>query len=292
MGSFSVEDFLKKSSNRTLAQWKDDGKIIFFLHPKAEIFNRITHRVPTVRLGDDATHVMGQRTVVCANYDCAIDALVDICKQLPDNEPVLQFKYSGKREVYTASDITGAGDNEKWQRRLWGRMEWLVPIIRVPIKKGSETPRQEILQLTKDGGEKLKGLIKGEMEEAQEELGDSKQGNPQINPYAIRITFNDKATSPGNYYTVTKADKKAVTSEIKKIMGGDPLTAEELLKPTPEKDILALIKASCISEFVIKEMGLSSSVEKIPSKKKSSTPNRKLKFKSKIHTDEDDESPF
>ena len=173
------------------ADWRDEGRLVFFIHPKSKIGKRVRVQARAPMERDDGTKFIGSiYRFYQGRNDDVTDRFLDWLSDEDDiaaNDVVFRIRSGEELEEYCKGDLLNLRGFD-WKRQLLNpRTEYLLCIV--PL----EMPELLMLQLPKSAGKDLARLIKSQMEEYGE------KGNPFQNPFAIKISY-DKGALPRDKY--------------------------------------------------------------------------------------------
>lgn len=277
----------------SFTDWRKDGKVIFFVHPKSEIEKRITIALRHVVENDDGEEeIKGIRRFYEGDSDITNQFLLWLKNDAVDIEPddvVFRLKTAGgDDEEYTKGDLLGLQGYDWRKRLLRPRVEYLFNIINV-TEKGEKPKGPEVLVLPFSAGKKLNIVWDGEIEELGEEEGD-----PWINPYASKVTFDANERGSDMYGASTV--KRPLTEDVRKLFDEDAVDLSQYTSRDSQDmehgSTMDLLRAICAVDCPLLDVDVDveveNRVEEKPKKKKvGKTKARKTKKKSSKQSEDE-----
>ncbi len=251
--------------------WRKDGKVIFFVHPQSDIQKRITVTLRRVVENDDGEEeIRGIRRFYLGDTDISNQFLLwlknDATNLSPDDTVLRLRTAGGDEEEYLKGELLGMKGYD-WRKRLMRpRTEYLFCIVNV-TEKGEPPKGPEVLVLPYSAGKKLNKVWDEEIEELGEDEGD-----PWINPYACKVTFDQNERGTDMYGAGTV--KRPLTPEVRALFDQDAVDMSQYVDPDSEQDSDAgttadLLRAMCVVDCPI--LGVDVETEK-PARKAASKP--------------------
>jgi len=228
--------------------WRKDGKVIFFVHPKSEIEKRVTVTLRRVVENDDGEEeIKGIRRFYEGDSDITNQFILWLKNDTPDIDPddvVLRLKTAGgDEEEYLKGELLGMKGYD-WRKRLMRpRTEYLFCIINV-TEKGEKPKGPEVLVLPYSAGKKLNKVWDEEIEELGEDEGD-----PWQNPYACKVTFDKDERGTDMYGAGTV--KRPLTEAVRDLFDEEAVDMTQYTDPGSAQDLDAgtstdLLRAMCV----------------------------------------------
>lgn len=211
----------KYINNKT---WKEDGQLIFWVHPKALFDDRETMLLPVAYTDDDGDKkIMWVRRFHHGDEDIAALFLswLESEEDIDEDEVVLKLKCGKDKVSFTKGGLLGLKGFNFKDKLLNARTESLLGAI------PHEAPANQILALPITGGKKVWNEIQSQMKDRGEE------GNPQLNPYPLKVTYDSKAKRGSDYYDAHVCLEK-LTPEVKEIFKQKPHDIEAECDPELE----------------------------------------------------------
>ena len=221
----TLNGFLNDAKGGNFADWRDDGKITFFLHPKCYFGKRTQARIPGTRKDDDGKIIPWSRRRFHHGDEDILARILAWLKNADDidaSDVVLRVKAGKIVEEYRKGDLLGL-DGFDWRKKpLNPRTEYLLAIVRAKKPKTGE-----ILTLPFTAGRKISKLIDAEIAELGED-----EGNPLETPWAIQVSFDEKA-SGSDMYSVRRSNLK-LTEEVEAFFAKEPEDVKQYTESSNE----------------------------------------------------------
>jgi ribosomal protein L40E len=292
----------KKWSNRPkggkfLSKWKENKSVVVYLHTKSGLHGRYTHFIVYVTKDDK-----GKLKLAYLNYVCAEDyetqannrdhepVKCPIClfrqwlrenENIADNETVWDASVGGKYDkIITKADAIGEGD---WRNSFIPKHQSVFAVVNVEDLESGLHIMAESISLADSIGKVISDTIESEGEE---------EGDPDINPYPIKLKYNANASKPEDYYTALRFMKYKPKGEdkakIEDLLESDNLNLDGYTKSLNTKEVIEIMKATITVDFDFSLLGVSSDDDDEDDTKKTRKSSKKTSKKSK-KTEEDDE---
>lgn len=209
-----VGEFGKKSKFLSISKL---GKVYGFLHPNGGYRKRTVIGLNYVGEDDKGKRVLKYVTRLYTGDDDPLSKLKIYLKQtdaIDNDDIVLHYELSdGKVHEISKGDILDI-EGYDWQKRIRPKTEFLFPFI--DVSEGDDEPSGPvILPVPISAGKKLK-------KDWQEEFEDSGEaGDPWLNPYPFRITY-DSSERGTDMYSVKIFPNKKPSDEVKDLFDEDP----------------------------------------------------------------------
>jgi len=223
-----------KGSN-FLDRWKENGEIVVFLHTNTGIGLRRQHVIPYVDVDDKGNSKIAYMNFVCLedpeNYDrenpvaCPIEMFMSYLinnKNIADDQVVWEAAIGSKADrTATKAEFIGEGTGKDgWKNSFESRSQCVLAVIE------AEHPERGIQIATESFGIYL-GLNRC-IEKEMKSRGDQ-EGNPEINPYALRFIY-DKHEAPARMYDVAAYLRAEVTPQIQALLDSPAKNIDKLLQ--------------------------------------------------------------
>lgn len=204
--------------------WKEDGQLIFWVHPKAMFADRDTLLLPVAYTDDDdEKRILWVRRFHHGDEDVAAKLLDWLAEEedIDEDEVVLKLKHGKDKVSYTKGGLLGLKGYSFKDKQLNARTESLMGVI------PHDDPANQILALPITGGKKVWNEIQSQMKDRGEE------GNPQLNPYPLKVTYDNKAKRGSDYYDAHVCLEK-LPKEVKALFKQEPHDIEAECDPELE----------------------------------------------------------
>jgi len=223
-----------KSGTGDIISWKDDGKIIGFIHPKG-FFPRKTYWLSFMRENEEEEMELIRQPFVCPGIEnrCPICELREFLKEhseIEDDETIYEVGKKKKKVEIMKGDALGLKDFS-WRLSLIPNKEYLFGFVDV------DNDEAGVGIIIASAG--LGRAVSNCMESRMDDVGDEK-GDPLKNPYAIKLRFKEKET-PANKYKAYYNDAE-LTKEIKKLLEGEAPSIDNLIAANTPREIWSVIK--------------------------------------------------
>lgn len=188
--------------------WKKEGKALVYLYPGSETGKRWRHWLP-IEIEKDEVNAKTKKkrkikTLIrlpfnCPGPDdcaaCKFRARVSEDSGIDVDQPVLSFGHGAKKEIYVKGEVMGL-EAYGFKKSLKGRCEFVTVGVEAEDASGvaPKDPKPMLFCGPPSLGEKI---IKA-MDNVIDEYGEEK-GNPHINPYPFKLTYN-KGALPNDQY--------------------------------------------------------------------------------------------
>jgi|GEM_PF-6805447 len=206
--------------------WKNDGKVILYLHPTAEIHNRRRHWLPVAIEQEkvERRRKIKVKKLVNLPFNCPGEDVCPVCKFRADvkensaielDDVVLEFKAGRDTQEWTKGDVIGT-EGYDYKRDLYARADFVTVAVVAENASGAEPDevKAEIFDGAKSLGNRINKEIDSEIEEHDEEVG-----NPWINPYPFKLTF-DGSKPPSDMYSAHALITRKPTPKVKEALDG------------------------------------------------------------------------
>lgn len=213
-------------NNTGRIDWKKGGKVLIYLHPDADIhkrrqhFLRIEGEVEEVKNGRKVKRkVLLTRSFNCPGEDicpaCQFRARVREDSSIDNDDVVLEFRAGRDVEQWTKGDVIKA-EGYDFRKDLYARPDFVTIAVVAEDSAGNEPeePKAEIFQGSKSLGRRIDEEIDSEIDERGEDIG-----NPWINPYPFRLTFDDSKPPSDKYGAHAIIDRKP-TEKVQAALDG------------------------------------------------------------------------
>lgn len=259
MSKLTMDEFMKDTDGKNrsdILDWKEEGKITVWLHPKSGIHKRNSHWLLKVQeveeevgKGKKKKKVKKNKAVpwmvICPNTSkhkdrCGICILRSYLRDNDDIEledVILEFEDDDGVTQFTKGEIIGE-DGFDWKKNLAYRTEYLFGVI-----DDEKQEKVEVLISPKSLGKKIKKVIANEMEDEGDE-----DGNPFINPYAFKLTYDSDA-NPNDMYDANRSKAK-LTEEVEELLNGEGVDLEKLTTPTNPSEIAEVLKEAIVHDDI------------------------------------------
>jgi len=172
--------------------WKEDGKLLFWLHPESMLEDRELLILPVALTNDD-----DEKSIywVRRHYDGADGIAAQFLTWLEEQEEldaddvILKIRHGKDRQTFKKGELLGMKGFGFKGKILTPRTESVMCVI------PHEDPGVRLLALPISAGKKVWNLIKSQMDD----LG-ADDGNPQVSPYALKVTYDKGATRGSDMY--------------------------------------------------------------------------------------------
>lgn len=185
--------------------WKEDGKLTFWLHPGSMVDDRETLMLPVASTNDDGEKKIGWvRRFTEGEDDFASVFLAWLGEQddIDADDVVLKLRHGKDRKDYRKGDLLGL-KGFGWEGKILNsRVESIMCIV------PHEDPAVRLIALPISAGKRVWKVI----EDSIDDLGED-EGNPQVNPYAIKVTYDKNAKRGADKYDANSSQIK-ITDEI------------------------------------------------------------------------------
>lgn len=146
-------------------------------------------------------------------------------------------------EEKTAMRQAGVKASEAWQENCWAKCNYVF----VGVDADEPESGVQIAIETTALGDAVKECIHGQLTS----LGDH-DGNPMLNPYAIRFEHHKNAKEFNKKYKAIAMPRVPITDQIMELISGDPPDLENIIRPGNVIKLRAELEARC----VLKDKGL------------------------------------
>lgn len=228
-----------------LNDWKKDGQLIVFLHTASGIATRRRHTIPYADVDDNGQPKIKYMNFVCMedpeDYDienpvaCPVEMFMSYLINNPsiaDDTVVWEAATGGRYDRFvTKRDFIDEGD---WKNSFKSRPEIIMALINAEAKK----PEIQIATETIAVWYALRKAIEDQIISDGEELGD-----PALNPYAFRFTYDAKA-APKDKYAVGPFRRANVTPVINELLNSPDVGFDAMLKSKGVRRLREIFEAS------------------------------------------------
>lgn len=229
--------------------WKDDGELIFWLHPQSSLADR-----ETLLLWVPVTTENGEKKLTMTRrfYQGENDITERFKNWLADQDDideddiVLKVKHGKESKSWKKGEILGLKGYDWRQKAIDPNIESLMSVI------PHEDPANKILAVPVTCGQKIWKRIENQMSDLGEE-----EGNPQENPYALKVTYDAKART-GKYDAEICMVK--LTDEVEACFEAKPHDIDAECDPDREEvdddygTTADILRAMCVVECDIWDM--------------------------------------
>lgn len=234
----SFDDFI--SGDRTeFLKWTKDGTITLFFHPSSGCVSRHVHFLPILEDFDKDGKVVKRivrRSYCYADGDCKV---CDLLEYINDGQYYDDIVICVGDDKVRGGDLVGA-EGYDWKNSIRYRREMLFGVVDI-----KDPTRVKILVATPSLQTKLRRMIREQIED----VGDA--GNPMINPYPIKLTF-DRSAAPADMYNVSRSMKLVNNEVIEKIKSLPPVNFGMAIKHIDKCDHNMIMKSIINPEFIDK----------------------------------------
>jgi hypothetical protein len=204
--------------------WKDDGKLIFWLHPDSMLEDRDIVRLPVPWVNNDDEKVIlwitrfhrGDKDIAAQFLDWLADQ-----EDIDEDEIVLRCKHGKEKKQFNKGELLGLKGYGYKGKVLNPKTESVSCII------PNDDPAVKFLAVPVTAGKKIWGQIESQMDERGDE------GNPQLNPYPLKVTYDSKAKTPGDYYDASVVILE-LSDEVSELFQEDVFDVEAECDPDNE----------------------------------------------------------
>jgi hypothetical protein len=250
---YGTQEFMnraKSSGFGKMADWKDDGKTIGWIHKDGFRERKMHNMLARTFKDKTGNKVVGQKMFVCPGKNCPLCTLVDWAKEEAegldeDKDFTVLYrtvkardkKDQDRRIKYSVRELAGMGD---WKRKMAASREFLFGWVRRD-KRNSDQP-VEVMQAGVGLSTAIQRMIKNQIDDYGEQKGD-----PLVRPYAIKITY-DKDAQPAQKFGAERVgeDLAPVDEEVKEIlntpMSDYGVDLDRMVKADSRSEILAAIE--------------------------------------------------
>lgn len=241
----------KRRNNASFLNWKDEGSLLFVVHPRAEIGERKTVRYERIVSDEDGkTDTWGCYRPFAGKDDFSVK-FKNWLKQEDsiDNDDVVFRLTSDKKGTveYSKGDLLGLSQDPdlqnkySWKKNMLRPREEFLLCVR-PYKSWDDG--WQLLTLTPYTGEKWLQVVESQIED----YGEVK-GNYVSNPYVFKITY-DKSQPALNMYHVERTLHK-LSDEMLASLKEDPIDVLSVADPSSWDTLDGgtvedLIRAMCV----------------------------------------------
>lgn len=172
-------------------KWKEDGQLIFWVHPETMFADRDIIMLPVKHTTEDNEKKIHWVRRFFSGEDDVAQKVLDWLIQADDideDDVVFRLKHGKEKQQYTKGEILGLKGYGFMGKVLNARTESLSSIV------AHHDPANKILAVPISAGKKIWKRIESQMKDNGEE------GNPQLHPYPLKVTFDEKAKRGSDYY--------------------------------------------------------------------------------------------
>jgi len=223
-----------KGGSGDILSWKDDGKIVGFIHLKG-FFPRKTYWLSFMRENDEEEMELVRQPFVCPGIEnrCPICELREHLKEnsdIEDDETIYEVGKKKKKVEILKGDALGLKDYD-WRQSLIPNKEFLFGFI------DSDNVEGGVGIIIASAG--LGRAVSNCMESRMDDVGDE-EGDPLQHPYAIKLVYKEKE-SPANKYKAYFNDAE-LTEEIKELLEGAGPKLDNLVAANTPREIWDIIE--------------------------------------------------
>lgn len=188
--------------------WKKEGKVLLYLYPGAVTHKRWRHWLPLEIEKEEINAKTKKKrkikTTIKVPFNCPGPDECAACKfksrvsddaSIDVDQAVLSFGHGAKKEVWVKGEVMGLNEYG-YQKSLRSQCEFVT--VAVEAEDASGVAPKDPKPMLFCGPPSLGDAIIKEMNSVIDEYGEDK-GNPHINPYPFKLTY-DKKASPGKQY--------------------------------------------------------------------------------------------
>lgn len=218
---------MKQANTSTnFINWKQKGKILFVVHPKSEIGERTMIRYERIVTNDEGKNdIWGCRRFYTGDNDISskfLEWLRD-ADHIDVDDVVLRLSAGKKVREFLKGDLLGYDDYDWKNKMLNPKSEFMLCAVDLDeVDKG-----WQVIPLTWGTGNKWWRCVESQIEEYGDEEGD-----PFVNPYVFKITFDAKAAA-ANMYMVERTTHK-LPPEVIELFKKDPIDIKSICDPSNE----------------------------------------------------------
>lgn len=245
----------RRKTDRVDWKGKDSGTVTVLIHPESEMYRRWRHWLPTLIEKEETTKDGRKRRVkrwVRVPFNCPKDPetkegcpACDLVERLKADDSVemdsVILRYGTGRDVqeYTKADIIG-DESGDWRRRVKSQPDFIgcVVVAQDASGKQPDNVRPQVLEDKLTCHQAIMDCI--ESEEA--ELGED-EGNPWLNPYAIRLKY-DRSKPTQSRFDARVVARYKITDEVQAALDADPCDLAEEVSTTGVAEKLEKILAT------------------------------------------------
>lgn len=221
-------------------KWKDAGSFKFWLHPDAMIDDREQLVLPVAFTNDDGEKkITWVRRFFSGDKDIAARFLAWLEDQddIDDDDVVFRVKSGKEKKSFTKGEVLGLKGYGYQGEVLRPRQESVFCVV------PNDEPGQKFLAIPITAGQKVFTVIQSQMDD------DEDKGDPRVNPYALKITYDAKANGKDKYDVNPSIQE--LSDEVSAIFQEDPLDVEAECDPAREKTenfgtTAEILKAMCV----------------------------------------------
>jgi len=231
-----------KGGSGDILTWKEDGKIVGFIHPNG-FFPRRTYWLSFMKENDKEEMELARAPFVCPGIEnrCPICELREFLKEnadIEDDETIYEVGEKKKKVEIMKGDALGIKDFD-WKLSLIPNKEFLFGFVDAENAEGG----LGIIIASAGLGRAISNCMESRMDDVGEEEGD-----PLKNPYAMKLVFKEKET-PANKYKAFHNDAE-LTDEIKELLEGSGPSLDNLIAPNTPREIWNIIEDGlCVKDF-------------------------------------------
>lgn len=225
------------SGGSRLKDWRASGSIVVFVHANSGITPRLFHLVPYMAVDEEGKKSIKFLAIVChedpatffskapAQY-CPIDRAIDILvedESIDDDEIVWEVITGNNKKDrrITKLDFCGLKGGD-WRGSFKPRAQYVIVVVNAEKPESGLQIDVEPQSL----GDALMSAIKKEIDSTGPEMGD-----PRINPYAFKFTYDDDA-SPKDKYDAHPFRRAEVTEEVLELLNAPAVDIDSYIDPS------------------------------------------------------------
>lgn len=257
-GDFLTEKTFRGGFNR-LRNWKEDGEIVVWIHTNTSIYKRAFHMVPYAGVKKDDNTGRERKSILYLPFVCHEDVntiirsgknhvpehcpicrFIDYLKNnddIDDSETVWDSSIGDRKRdrICTKADfvgnVEGGGD---WRLTFKPAIQYVMGVIdHDKISDGIRVATEKFSL-----GEKIKKAVQKEIDRRGQEKGD-----PDLNPYAFKWTFDSSARQAADYYDAYPFERAEITPELEDLLSQDALDLTPWIAPGDTKILREAMEA-------------------------------------------------
>lgn len=230
--------------------WKEDTKLVFWLHPDSLLEDRELLMLPVpLTNDDDEKSVYWVRRFFIGEDDISarfLDWLADQ-EDMDADEVVMKIRHGKDRKEFRKGDLLGLKGFGFKEKICTPRTESVMSVV------AHEDPSNKLLAVPISAGKAIWSVINNQIDD----LG-ADEGNPQINPYAIKVTYDKSEKRGSDMYDAHPSGVK-MTEEIQECFDEKAYDVEAECSPN-DQDLSdfgttsEILKALCIVDCPLWDM--------------------------------------
>jgi len=242
-----------------LKDWREAGSIVVFLHSDSGITPRLFHLIPYMEKNDDGKKQISFFPFIChedpENYcskapaqNCPVCRAIDVISDdgtVDDDAIVWKVDIGNKQKNRASTKLDFCNlQGGDWRGSFKPRAQYVVVVI------NAEKPDKG-LQIDVEPqslGDSLMKLIKNEIEGNGPEMGD-----PRINPYGFKFTYDSDA-APKDKYDAFTYRRAEVSEEVIELLSKPALDIDDYIDPGDSKTLRKIMEAHFKADLDLDEL--------------------------------------